>query len=324
MKAAKSDIRRMAEFLLDNDGFTLITHTSPDGDTLGSALALKHMLERLNKRAQVVCEDRVPKVYAFLPGADDVLSPDMAKATPCAIAVDCADAARMGEAQRLFDAAQRTAVIDHHVTNSGYGGVNLVSATAAAAGELVFALDRLMFDTYDIDACTCIYAAIITDTGNFAYGNTTPESHLIASQLLSSGINAYEINRLIFRTVPYGKKKLLGVALTNMQLAQNGRVGISTLTLAELKHAGASEEDTEGVIDHIRDVDSVEIAILIRECGAGQYKVSLRSKLTADVSAMAGALGGGGHMRAAGYTVHGEMADIYVQALELAQKALEV
>ena len=316
-------LESIAELIRENSDFIIIAHISPDGDTLGSSLALKCVMQRMNKRCSVVCDNRVPKVYAFLPYADGVLATADAHPAECCIAVDCADTGRLGTAVELFEGAKRTAVIDHHPTNAGYAQLNAVDGDAAAAGELMYELCLLLTGVLHEDTATCLYTALMTDTGSFAYGNTRPRTHEIAARLLEAGVDHYDINRKVYRTLPFSRVKLLGVAINNMRLHEGGRVCISALTAEELRLVGAADEDTEGVIDHLRDVSTVEVAVLIRESAQDTYKVSLRSKLCADVSAISHRMGGGGHKHAAGYTAHGTLDDVYFTALSLAAQALE-
>ncbi len=316
-------IEQAAEFIRENDGFTLIAHISPDGDTLGSALALYGVLRELHKDVQVVCGNRVPPNYAFLPGAQEVLMPGAARQLPYAIGIDCADALRMGTSAVLFDAARYTINIDHHVTNSAYAKLNVVDGGASATGELIYKLAVLLLPRLTEPVSTCLYTAILTDTGSFAYSNTTPETMRIAADILESGIDTYEINRLVYRTLPYHKVKLLGRAINNMELLCGGKLGITAITAEEMRELDAEEEDSEGIIDYVRDVDSVELAVMLREVDQNVFKASLRSKRYVDVSKISRVMGGGGHAFAAGYTVNGTLQEVYASAVKLAETALE-
>ncbi|HWQ59193.1 MAG TPA: bifunctional oligoribonuclease/PAP phosphatase NrnA [Clostridia bacterium] len=311
----------IAELIEQNDDFLVLAHVSPDGDTLGSALALARMLISMGKRAQCVCEDAVPHVYEFLPGASSVLRPEEARHARVAIAADCADAERLGSALPLFNAAQARVNIDHHATNRGYAQYNYVEK-AGATGELIYRLFVRLNVRSDADAARCLYAALMSDTGCFAYSSTTPDTLRIAASLMESGADNAEINRRVYRTIPLHKQKLLGAALTKLALHAGGRVGLSCLSAGEISACGASGEDTEGIIDHIRDVEGVELAILIRESGPGAFKVSLRSKHYADVGAIAARMGGGGHARAAGYSAQGSMGEVAAATLRLAGDAI--
>lgn len=320
----------MADWLRRENGFTLIAHVSPDGDTIGSCQALYGILQALGKRVRTVCDQRVPAIYAFLPWSDRILMSDQAtkdaQAYPNVIAVDCADQKRMGSAFALFQAASATANIDHHRTNPLYGDYVLHSDRASATGELVYLLWNELGagaeEEIARNIAVSLYTAISTDTGNFAYSNTTPETFRTAAALLEKGIDIATVNRQIYRTVPLGKTRLLGFVLSTMRLYENGKIGMALIMLSDLNRLGALSEDAEGTIDGIRDVDTVEIAVLLRESRDGTFKASLRSKEFADVSEIAHIYGGGGHIHAAGCTMEGDPAVIMDKLLSAAKGAL--
>ncbi len=320
-------VTTFAEWLRREDGFTLISHVSPDGDTIGSSLALFGILSAMGKRVQAICEQPVPRVYSFLPFSEKVLLPDLADTSfHNAISVDCADITRMGGAIKLFEQAENKGNIDHHRTNPLFGDFVLHS-DAAATGEIVYALWRELNVAADgiaaREIAECLFTAISTDTGNFAYTNTMPSTFLAAAGLLETGIDIASINRQVYRTVPLAKKRLLGYVLTNMELHEGGKVGFAFVSLQTLASLGATPEEVDGVIDDIRDIDTVEIAILARQAKDGTCKVSMRSKQYADVSAVAHSLGGGGHLHAAGCTWEGEPGLLKAELLRLAKDALK-
>ncbi len=325
----RNAIQKMRDWLLREDNFLLISHVSPDGDTIGSALALALWLRALGKRAVVVCEHIIPVTYAFLPGTNTVITPEeAAQQAPFrnAIAIDCAVPERMGSAGMLFEAAEATANIDHHATNTSYGDYVIIDPSASATGELVFLLLKELLQMVPEEVrkqiAVCLFTAISTDTGNFAYSNTIPQTFRICAELLEFGIDIAEINRNVYRTVPIGKTRLLGYVLSSMQLLEEGRIGVTVITLQDVARAGATVEDVEGVVDGVRDVDTVEIAILMRERNIGGYKISLRSKRYVDVSAIAARFGGGGHKHAAGCDCMEPFQRLYDAIIAAAKMAL--
>lgn len=322
MRQFLAQIESLRAFIEERDGFTLIAHTSPDGDTLGSMLALLWLLKRLGKRAEAVCADPVPGLYAFLPMVDEVLLPENAAGYENVIAVDCADKARLGSAAALFERAVATCNIDHHPTNNAYARYNVIEPGAAATGELIYDLAQRLRIKPDADFAACLYVALMTDTGNFAYSNTTGDTLRIAGDLLDAGADGYGLNLRIYRTASLSKLLLLRQAIDNIRLYAEGRVGVTSLTRAEIERAGAQEEDTEGVVDAVRDIQSVEVAVFIKESGSDMWKISLRSKRQADVGAIAAGLGGGGHARAAGYAAAGSLEAVWADALRRAEEAL--
>ena len=308
-------------FLRTHDDLLLIAHVSPDGDTLGSCFALYGALLELGKHAQVVCEDPVPAIYRFLPFSDQLIPPEQAKPAEAVVCVDCADIARTGRCEPLFRAAKATLNIDHHGTNDRYAEENYVQK-AGATGELIFNVIACLKIALNKNIASCLYAAITTDTGNFSYSNTTPDTMRIAADILDTGIDLPYLNRSLFRTVPFHKLKLHALAVSKTQLYEYGRIGISFITMDEIFSCGATNEDSEGIIDSIRDIDSVEIAAFLRESENGLVRVSLRGKSSADVSKIATRFGGGGHKLAAGCTIEAPIEEAYSQILNAAKELL--
>ncbi len=289
-------------FFKEHDDILFIAHVAPDGDTLGSCLALYLLAQALGKSAQVVCEEPVPVLYRFLPAADQVLMPEEARQAEAVMCVDCADLARAGACRVFFDAAKYSFSVDHHDSNPGYAAGNYVRGVAAT-GELVYQVIRQLGVAISKDIATCLFAAIATDTGNFSYANTTADTFRVTAALMEAGIDLPTINRCLFRTTPFRKLKLLGCAITKIQLHCEGRLGMSLLTQADMRACEATSEDTEGIIDSIRDIDTVEVAVLLRESTDGLVRVSMRAKSAVDVGEIAVSLGGGGHRLAAGCTL---------------------
>ena len=297
-----NSIAEVAAFLRSYDSLTLISHVSPDGDTLGSVLGLSMGLTRMGKQVQLVCEDPVPQVYSFLEGAEKFISPERAVQTETVVTVDCADVRRTGSAQTLFERASHTMVIDHHMTNPLFGDVNYVHGVAAT-GELVFDILEELGVAVDAEIAVPLYTAIACDTGNFAFSNVTKESFLIASRLRETGFDLPGVNRKLFRTFPARRMRLRARTLANMELLDEGRYAVTTITMDEFAACGASAEDSEGLIDDLRDIDTVEVAALLREAADGRVRVSMRGKSEADVSRVAVFFDGGGHKLAAGCTM---------------------
>ena len=297
----------IARLIEENNDFTLIMHVSPDGDSIGSACALRLALMAMGKRVQAVCDGDVPRIYRFLEGAEDIIKPNDARITSAAIAVDCADEGRMGAADEIFAQAKHTANIDHHVTNTMFAQHNAVEAHAAAAAEVVKRLIEQLDADFGANIATCLFCGLVTDTGNFAYSNTTPDTLFAAGELLQRGADNALINRAVYRSAPVSKRRMLGLGLIK----------------AEYLHGGnARDEDCEGIIDNLRDVENVEIAMLIREKEPNVYKVSMRAKEYANVCAVAERYGGGGHRLAAGCTVRGELEALAAELTEALIQAL--
>lgn len=317
------DCRGICRFIEENNAITLLCHTSPDGDTLGSALALMQAIEGLGKAAEVVCADTLPAVYAFLPRSGELKGPEKAAGYPAVLAVDCAGQGRLGEAKALFDRAERTANLDHHGTNTRYAQVNWVEERASC-GELALDIIKGLGAQVSQEMAACLYTALMTDTGSFAYSNTTRATMEAAGELIGLGADCGGINRAVYHTEAAEKVRLHAFALERLALHAGGRIAIAYLTAEEIARYGAREEHCDGIVEALRDIETVEIAVFLRQKG-GDIKASLRAKSMADVSRMAAHLEGGGHKRAAGYTHKDtDMQAALRRALELAEEELTV
>lgn len=312
----------IARLIEENNDFTLIMHVSPDGDSIGSACALRLALMAMGKRVQAVCDGDVPRIYRFLEGAEDIIKPNAARVTSAAIAVDCADEGRMGAADEIFAQAKHTANIDHHVTNTMFAQHNAVEEHAAAAAEVVKKLIEQLDADFGANIATCLFCGLVTDTGNFAYSNTTPDTLFAAGELLQRGADNALINRAVYRSAPVSKRRMLGLGLIKAEYLHGGKVAVCKLTRADFDRFNARDEDCEGIIDNLRDVENVEIAMLIREKEPNVYKVSMRAKEYANVCAVAERYGGGGHRLAAGCTVRGELDALAAELTEALIQAL--
>ena len=294
-------------FLTKYDSFLLMAHVAPDGDTLGSCLALQKLLQQLGKQAWVVCDDPLPHLYAFLPGADGLLAPDAAVDAQAFVAVDCADVGRTGS-QWDRVGTKPSLCIDHHITNPAFATVNHIE-DCAATGELITLLYDAFGQPINPEVGACLYTAIATDTGNFAYSSVTPRTFALMGKVMESGFDLPECNRLIYRNQRLQKLRMTARTVENAKLYRDGQVIVATLSKAETEAVDGLKADAEGIIDSLRDVETVAVACFLREEGASEVKLSLRAKDRVDCAALARAYGGGGHLRAAGATLHMSLAE---------------
>lgn len=293
-------IQEIVSILQNSHKIAIAGHVSPDGDCLGSALALGLALRQLNKQVTWYVEEPVPAVYEYLPGAEEYQKPDQAR-FDVFVLVDCSDLGRVTPG--IADMAQRCPKlvnIDHHISNKGFGHYQLVDAGAAATGEIIFRLLREMGVQLDLAIATNLYTAILTDTGNFKYENTTATTHLIVADLLMAGINPSWIARQIYDEMPYSYIQMLKVGLNKLQMSDDGKVAWIALERDDLSKAGVTDEHTDGLINYARLIKGVEVAIMLRETLEATVKVSFRSKNFVDVNVLAAEFGGGGHAKAAG------------------------
>lgn len=284
------------------------SHVSPDGDNLGSSLGLYWALKKLNKDVNVLYVDPIPENYKFLPGIKDIveISPD--KEVDLFIALDCGDKHRLGQNEELADNAKILMNIDHHSSNPYYGDYNMVLENASSTAEVVYQLLKEMEISLDENIATNIYAGISADTGSFMYSNTGALTHKIVAELYEYNIDIENININLYQSKSLGRTKLFSRAFSDLELYYDNKVGLIYVSLDMLKEADAKKEDTEGLVENIRDIQNIEVAVLLKE-EKDYIRVSTRSKEYVDVSKVCSAFDGGGHIRASGCTLYGEVED---------------
>jgi phosphoesterase RecJ-like protein len=297
---------KIAVLIKRTDKIAILPHIAADGDAVGSSLALAIELSAMGKDVSVILEESIPQIYEFLPGTGlAFVYPEGDRAFDLAIALDCGDIERLGSRRGIFERAGVTINIDHHRTNNGFADYDLVDTLSAATGEIIYRLFEAMEVDPGKDTAACLYTAISTDTGSFRYSNTVPMTHVICAELLKKGIDVADISKRVFDTASYGKVRLTGEAIDSLELYFDGKAAIMCLTEEAIRRSGAAEEDSDGIINIARNIRGVEVAAMLRQMAGGDIKVNLRSNYTADVSALAMKYSGGGHKRAAGFTVSG-------------------
>ncbi len=303
--------KRIIDKVNDAENIAILPHVSVDGDALGSSLALALALEKAGKNSKIYIEEEIPAIYEFLPVKEyvEVYKPDEQK-YDLVIALDTGDLERLGKRVDIFNSTPFTINIDHHTTNTEFALLNHVKPTAAAVGEMMYDLIKLMGICLDENIATCLYVAIATDTGGFRYSNTTPLTHQITADLINNGANVSMISQLVFETVPLKKVKLMGLAIDTIEIFEGGKVAFITITNDMIKEAGADDEDSDGLVNIARNVNGVEVAVLIKQKSDNEFKINFRSQSYVDVSAIANKYSGGGHKKAAGCTVKGNMEEI--------------
>ena len=301
---------QLCEALKEKKSTLIICHARPDGDAIGSAFGLKVILNRLGVEAYCVCEDEVPRRLRFLTAS--IQSGSLADALPSGFApervitVDTASPSQLGKLAPYFS-DKVDIMIDHHRQGVVYAD-NYIDTDAAACGEIVYKIaDALLLQsgiTLPSDLCRCLYAAISSDTGCFKYSNVTPSTHLVAASLVKSGIDAADINRLLFDAKTPERLQAERVALSKLKLTANGRVSVVALSYEDAVSEGLDLEELDALIDVARCVEGVEVAFAVKQREPGsEYRVSMRSSGKVDVSALCAKFGGGGHVKAAGCAV---------------------
>ncbi len=292
----------------------LMIHVSPDGDTCGSALALRRAFILRGKTVTVFCDDPIPRLYLDLPGAECVIMPEKGGgsfAFDLALAVDVADEERFGKCAEIFCAAKLTAQIDHHMTNPGYAQINYVRSPLSATGVLAWELIEAIGISMDLPIATCLYAAIATDTGNFKQQNTDSEALRLAARCVEAGLNIQPMALKLFDERPYSQSTLLGHALCSLAHFAGGQVVIMCLTEKDFQDCDALPEHTEGIVNFAIHTEGAKIACLLSQVGEDKVKCSLRSLPPYEVSDIALGLNGGGHALAAGCTLSMPLEEAY-------------
>lgn len=288
------------------DEIALACHQGPDGDALGSMLALALALRKQGMKTVASWGSDpfvTPRHYAFLPALDLLSPPDKFPEAPeLMITFDCGSFDRLGTLEPNARAAKRLLVIDHHASNAEFGAINLIDPAIAASAVLVYRLIGKLGVPLDRDIASCLYTGVFTDTGGFKYRNTTPEIHGIAADLISYDIGHDDIARLVYDTHPVGYLRLLAVALERAEVLAEASMIWTSVTQGDLKRCAIEMEDTDGLIDVIRTADVAEVSSVLKELPDGSVKVSMRSKGNVNVGAICEAFGGGGHAFAAGFT----------------------
>jgi len=298
-----ADARQIARAIREHDDFLLLGHVNPDGDVVGSLLALGSAMRELGKTARLIPGGQIPLSVSFLPGAEELIDPQPPPSGIVVVALDCTDPGRLPDGCRDLQSAALVLNVDHHACNKLYGDLNYVDPTAVAVGELVFYILQELGVPVDPARAACLYAAMATDSGMFRYEGTSPRTHRIVAELLELGVNPREMAERLMQTRSFEEAVLLGRALASLRRSDDGRVAWMVLRREDLTLDGRLHKCPEGCVDYARDIVGVEAAACLREREDG-VRVSLRSRGTADVNSIAAGFGGGGHARAAGCTLH--------------------
>jgi bifunctional oligoribonuclease and PAP phosphatase NrnA len=305
-------IREIIAAIRNNHRFLIATHVRPDGDAAGALLGLQFILRRLGKHADACCQDPLPWGYDFLPGAEGIKNRPAAHAAyDVAILVDCGDFLRVGdELAELIGPTPFLINIDHHVINAPFGHIYWINPAASSTCEMLFDLCLHLSLAPDPDIATQLYTGILTDTGSFRYSNTNGRVLEIASVLVEAGADPAHIAHQVYDSAPVERIRLLSRVLSTAEFYAEGRLASAELTLDMIADVPGFYMDSEGFINHLRSVRSVQLALLFREGHEGLIHVSMRSKEGVDVAKLAQRYGGGGHKQAAACRLPGKLEEI--------------
>jgi len=319
---------RIIQQLKSSHAVLVASHTNPDGDAIGALLAMGHLLEALGKKATLFNESPLPAVYRFLPSVSRIsrrlASPE---AYDTAIILDCGDLERVGRQIKTIGRIPAIINIDHHVTNTRFGDLQLIDTTACATAEIVHRFFKQLDLPLNLEAATAIYTGILTDTGSFRFSNTNRSAFAICHEMVALGVNPYEVAQHVYGTYSLGRIKLLNLALDSIEISKNGKLSMMTVTRAMLDKTGTQAQDADGLINYARRIKAVQVAALIHEESngrkpkndPGRYHVSLRSDDQIDVAAIASDFGGGGHPSAAGFSIRASLSALKAQLIELSE-----
>ncbi len=283
-------------------------HVNPDGDAVGSALAMRLILMGMGKKVRVFFQDKIPDYLSFLTGVDDIRKPETnTERYDLFLALDSSEAIRMGACVQLMKCCTRTAQIDHHGTNPGYADVNSIDADASATSTLIREQMAALGAPMTKEIAECLYAGISTDTGNFSFDCTDAETFRVMGDLVEAGLPLTELNMRLFREKSMPQLKLLGRAIEKMHYEENGRISVMTLTEQDFRECGALAEHADMIVNYGLETIGTKMAMLARESDDGKIKFSLRARAPWTVDDVASRLGGGGHARAAGINMDGTL-----------------
>ncbi|EJO5348171.1 bifunctional oligoribonuclease/PAP phosphatase NrnA [Clostridium botulinum] len=310
--------------IMESNSIAITFHTSPDGDSLGSALGLLQGIRKLNKKAYILSTESVPETFKYLPCSEEITGDikEPTKDTDCVIVLDCGNVERINAQLDLKNRQYFLINMDHHLSNDMYGDLNLVDTNAPAVAEVVYNILKELNINVDKNIAACLYTSLITDTGSFRYPGTTSVTHTIAGELINTGLDFSSIHRKIFENKKYERLKLYGKALEEMYL-EDEKLCVIKITKKMLNELNMEDaKDTSDIISLGMQIGSVEVAVLFKEVEEG-VKISLRSKEYVDVRKIAENFGGGGHIRASGAFIKGEALDIVEKILiEIIKKEL--
>lgn len=301
----------------------ILGHVRPDGDCVGSCLALKNYIEETetNVSVSLFLED-FSESFCFLKGAEEIKHNfETEEVFDLCISLDTSDRERLGDGVTIFDAAKKTICIDHHITNVGFAEENIIDAQASSASELLFTL--LDKEKISPEAAACLYMGIVHDTGVFQHSNTTKKTMEIAGFLMDKGIPFSEIIDNTFYKKTYVQNQVLGRALMESVLFFHGKCIFTRVTEKDMKFYGVTAKDLDGIVDQLRVTDGAEVAIFLYETASQVYKVSMRANGNVNVAKIAQYFGGGGHVKAAGCTMTGSLHDVVNNLSEQLSKQLE-
>ncbi len=312
----------------DGQHLLIASHAEPDGDAVGCLIALGLALRKYGKKASLYNESPIPAVYRFLPGVDQIdRQIEPAQTYDTAIMLDCGDLVRVGEAAATINQIPTIINIDHHVSNTGFGHIQMIDTSACATAEIVHRLIKALEIPFDKAMATSLYTGILTDTGSFRFSNTNKAAFSICKEMADAGVNPHRVAQHVYGSYSLGRIKLLNMALNSIEISEIGKLSMMTVTRSMLNTTETNTEDIDGMINYARRIEDVKVAALIHEIKNGggkftnmnRYHVSLRSDSSVDVAKIASKFGGGGHASAAGFQIESTLVALKTKIITLAE-----
>jgi bifunctional oligoribonuclease and PAP phosphatase NrnA len=320
----RTAFQSVAKALMGARRIASLCHENPDADTLGAAIAIALIAERLGKEYEIIAPQRPAAMYAFLPRFDEIVLEPSGTAD-VAVVCDAATLERIGpmaSTHREWLARAEILNIDHHATNSGFGAANLVDSSAAATCQVIGDLLPDLGIEPDVELATALLAGIVRDSHSFADTNTSPRTLRLAATLLEAGAPLAAIYRFLFAEMPYARMLLWGKLLDGLGQRRDGRIVYACLTLAMLEETGTEQPDADGIAEFIAQAKGAEVTLLLRELGPDETRTSIRTSELVDASEIARPFGGGGHVRRAGCTVAAPLGEAVARVLQVCEEQL--
>lgn len=298
----------------------ILTHETPDGDAIGSSLAMLLALKTLGKKSDVIIKE-YPRTFEFLPGANEVKKETEIQNYDLAISLDCADLKRLS-GKEYFEEAKKGIVIDHHGSNTMYGDINFVNPVSPACCEILAGMFEYFDINIDTNIGTAILTGIITDTGGFKYSSVTPETFEFTAELLRKGVNVSEIYKRVLETKTKSNFELMKRTMNRLELLEDGKVAFTYMKLQDEEEVNAEIGDHEGIVENGRSIEGVQISVFIRQKDENSYKISMRSNGNINVSDICYIFGGGGHPNAAGALIQGNVEQVKEKIMKEIRKVI--
>ncbi len=317
------DLDRAISVIEKSQSFLLTCHVSPDADALGSIIAMGLALEELGKKVEWYNQDEPSASLQFLPGVDRFTTKlDVNKRYDVVITGDSGELSRIGKTFQDFKNYKHLINVDHHLTNTQFGDINVIDANAPSTGSIMLELIKKLGAKITPEIATAVYVTIVTDTGSFQYRNTTQEAFQVSEELIEKGANPAQVAEELYFSFPAEKLLLLQRVLNTLEFSEDRKYASIVLKHQDLKEINVDRDVAEDFIDHPRSVKSVKVAAYFKEIGENKYKLSLRSKGQVNVSAVCSYFGGGGHFSASGCVLNGSLEEVKKQVYEQSAKAI--